>query len=76
MVAEHSCLSCGHTLSEPVLDLGELPPCNRYVKAGVVASTADAARKVTYGQLTEGRKIERHLETKPAVKTPKEFCRC
>jgi len=32
-------LSCGHALSQPVLDLGELPPCNRYVKTGVVADT-------------------------------------
>jgi isoquinoline 1-oxidoreductase len=43
------------------------------VKAGVVSDTADAKKSVTYAQLTEGRRIERHLETKPPVKSPKSF---
>ena len=39
MAAEHYCLSCRHALNGPVLDLGELPPCNRYVKTGRVTDT-------------------------------------
>lgn len=38
------------------------------VKDGVVRDTADAKKSVTYGQLTEGRRIERTLTTKPAPK--------
>jgi len=43
------------------------------VKAGVVTVAGDAAKKVTYGQLTEGRRIERTLAAKPAVKPVKAF---
>jgi isoquinoline 1-oxidoreductase len=43
------------------------------VKAGVVTATADPKKTVTYAQLTEGRRIERKLEGKPVLKTPKTF---
>ncbi|MCX6553196.1 MAG: molybdopterin-dependent oxidoreductase [Acidobacteria bacterium] len=43
------------------------------VKAGVVAAAGDPAKTVTYGQLTEGKRIERTLESKPAVKPVKAF---
>ena len=32
------------------------------MKAGVVTGAGDAAKKVTYGQLTEGKRIERQLD--------------
>jgi isoquinoline 1-oxidoreductase len=43
------------------------------VKAGVVSVAGDAAKKATYGQLTGGKRIERKLEAKPAVKPVKAF---
>jgi len=39
MAGDYTCLSCRHALTDPVLDLGELPPCNRYVKTGSVPDT-------------------------------------
>ncbi len=39
------------------------------VKDGVVRDTAGGRKSVTYGQLTEGKRIERALAAKPAVKT-------
>jgi isoquinoline 1-oxidoreductase len=42
------------------------------VKDGVVSDARDPARKVTYGQLVEGRRIERHLE-KVSVKAVSEY---
>ncbi len=42
------------------------------VKDGVVTDSADAARRVTYAQLVEGRRIERRLEG-VAIKYPKDF---
>jgi nicotinate dehydrogenase subunit B len=38
------------------------------VKDGVISDTADRKRRVTYAQLTGGKRIERHLEKPPAVK--------
>jgi CO/xanthine dehydrogenase Mo-binding subunit len=35
------------------------------VKDGVVTDSGDASRRVTYGQLVEGRRIERHLPNVP-----------
>jgi isoquinoline 1-oxidoreductase len=43
------------------------------VKAGVITDSAGAKKTVTYGQLTEGKRIERHLDPKPAVKAVKAF---
>src|SRR5512139_3197144 len=43
------------------------------VKSGVVTVTGDATKKITYGQLTEGKRIERKLASKPAVKPVKAF---
>ena len=43
------------------------------VKDGVVTAAGGAAKKVTYGQLTEGKRIERTLASKPAVKPVKAF---
>ena len=51
----------------------QVPAESLSVKAGVVTVGADATRKVTYGQLTEGKRIERTLEPKPALKPVKAF---
>ena len=51
----------------------QVPAESLTVKAGVVSAAGDAAKKVTYGQLTEGKRIERKLPAKPAVKPVKAF---
>ena len=43
------------------------------VTSGVVTTGGAAAKKVTYGQLTEGKRIERTLSAKPALKPVKAF---
>ena len=43
------------------------------VRDGVVTDTADSSKSVTYGELTKGKRIERHLEVKPELKTPSQF---
>jgi len=43
------------------------------VRAGVVSVAGDASRTVTYGRLTEGKRIERTLAAKPALKPVKAF---
>ncbi len=53
------------TLQAPVESLS--------VKSGVVTSGAGGAKKVTYGQLTGGKRIERTLAAKPELKPVKAF---
>ncbi len=43
------------------------------VKAGVVTDTADPTKAVTYGQLTEGKRIERKVDGKTPLKAVKAF---
>ena len=43
------------------------------VKAGAVADSTDAKKTVTYAQLTEGKRIERHLEGKATPKPVKSY---
>lgn len=43
------------------------------VKGGVVADGADAKKTVTYAQLTEGKRIERHLDGKATPKAVKAY---
>ncbi len=43
------------------------------VDAGMVVHAADSSRRVSYGDLTAGRKIERRLEGKPALEAVKAF---
>jgi isoquinoline 1-oxidoreductase len=43
------------------------------LKAGAVTDTADAKKTVTFGQLTAGKRIERQVTTKPAVKPVKAY---
>jgi len=50
-----------------------VPESRLAIRDGVVFDTADERRKITYGELTRGRKIERHLAVKPAPKKPEQF---
>ncbi len=51
----------------------QAPAASLTVKAGVVSVAGGASKTVTYGQLTEGKRIERKLASKPAVKPVKAF---
>jgi isoquinoline 1-oxidoreductase len=50
-----------------------VPVAQLVVQHGVVSDSRDPSRKITYGQLTKGRKIERHVTVKPNLKTPSQF---
>jgi isoquinoline 1-oxidoreductase len=50
----------------------QVPADQLQVKAGVVTAVNNAAKKVTYAQLVQGKRIERHLEKVP-VKPVKAF---
>jgi isoquinoline 1-oxidoreductase len=41
--------------------------------AGVISVKDQSQKKVTYAELAQGKTIEKHLQTKPALKTPAEF---
>ncbi len=51
----------------------QVPVDKLVVKAGVVSDASDPKKSVSYGQLTEGKKIERKLEGKPALKPVKSY---
>jgi CO/xanthine dehydrogenase Mo-binding subunit len=50
----------------------QVPPAELVVEDGVVSKVGDPSRRVTYGALVEGRRIERHLQKVP-VKPVKAF---
>ena len=50
-----------------------VPAGSLTVKDGIVTVAGDAAKTVTYGQLTEGKRIERTLDPKPPLKPVKAF---
>jgi CO/xanthine dehydrogenase Mo-binding subunit len=52
-------------LAAPVSDLN--------VDNGVIVHAADPSKKLTYGALTGGRRIERRVEMKPALEAPATF---
>jgi isoquinoline 1-oxidoreductase len=60
-------------LLELAADALQVPVSQLAVRDGVVSDTRDASRKVTYGQLAGGRRIERRLTVKPSTKSPGEF---
>jgi nicotinate dehydrogenase subunit B len=51
----------------------QVPVSDLKVDNGVVVHKSDASKKVSYAQLTEGRKIERRLEGKPALEPAASF---
>lgn len=49
-------------------------PVDQLVAAqGIIAVRGNPEKKVTYGQLTQGRRIERHVNAKTALKSPADF---
>src|SRR5450759_1303010 len=51
----------------------QVPVSDLKVDNGAVVHKSDASKKVTYAQLTDGRKIERRLEGKPALEPAASF---
>ena len=51
----------------------KVPVAQLTVQHGVVSDSMDPSRKITYGQLTGGRRIERYLAVKPNLKAPGQF---
>lgn len=49
------------------------PVAQLVAKDGAVVDRQDASRRITYGQLTKGKKIERHLKVKPSLKDAGQF---
>jgi nicotinate dehydrogenase subunit B len=50
-----------------------VPASQLEVKDGTISDTRNPKNKVTYAQLTKGQKIEKHLDTKPAVQDYTKF---
>jgi isoquinoline 1-oxidoreductase len=53
-----------------------LPSSRLVAKDGAVSDKSDSRKSVTYGMLAKGKIIERHLEKKPALKSPSDFTVC
>ena len=51
----------------------ELPVSQLAVRDGLIFARDDEQRRVTYGELSQGRRIERHLTVKPELKDPSQF---
>ena len=51
----------------------QVPVAGLTAKDGVIFDRQDPTRRITYGQLAKGRKIERHLKVKPSVKDFAQF---
>jgi len=51
----------------------QVPVGQLVVQRGVVSDTKDPSRRISYGQLTKGRRIERELTVAPAVKSTSEY---
>ena len=51
----------------------QVPVSQLSVQSGVIFDTKDPARRVTYGQLTKGKRIERQVAAKPSLKAPDQF---
>jgi len=51
----------------------KIPVDKLSVRQGVVYQKSNKKNKVSYAELTKGKKIERHLKGKPRIKDPSEF---
>jgi isoquinoline 1-oxidoreductase len=60
-------------LLEQASETLKVPVAQLSVQLGVVVDTKDPARKLTYGQLTQGKRIERQVTAKPGLKAPDQF---
>jgi nicotinate dehydrogenase subunit B len=54
----------------------KLPPDRLVAKNGVVRDKSSPQKKVSYGSLSKGKIIERHLQKKPELKSPSNFSVC
>lgn len=66
--------AAGAEAREVLIQLGaeqlKLPPARLAAQDGFVFDRSDPGTRVSYGALARGRRIERHLEAKPALKAP------
>jgi isoquinoline 1-oxidoreductase len=51
----------------------KVPQAQLVAKDGVIFDQQNQKNRITYGQLAKGKKIERHLQAKPALKDPTQF---
>jgi len=51
----------------------KVPQTQLVAKDGVIFDQQNPKSRMTYGQLAKGQKIERHLQTKPALKDPNQY---
>jgi len=51
----------------------QVPVADLTVEGGVVMRTSDRTKRITYGELTEGKRIERRLEGRPTLESPSQF---
>ncbi len=60
-------------LKELAAEYLQCPVDNLQTKKGLIFDRNDPARKVTYGTLTRGKVIEKHLKETPPLKSPSDF---
>ena len=51
----------------------KVPVAQLTVRNGIITDKLDNSKTISYAQLAKGKKIEKHLNEKPKVKTPSEF---
>lgn len=60
-------------LLELAAERWQVPVAQLVVHDGVISDSQDATRRITYGELTKGKAIDRHLGAPPVLKKPAEF---
>ena len=60
-------------LLELAADALKVPQTQLMAKDGAILDKENPKHRLTYGQLTKGKKIERHIEGKPPLKEPSQF---
>jgi nicotinate dehydrogenase subunit B len=72
--------AAGAEAREVLIQMGadrlQVPRGRLEAKEGIIRDKTDAARKVTYAELAQGKIIQKHLKTKPALKPSSEFAVC
>jgi nicotinate dehydrogenase subunit B len=54
----------------------QLPVSRLIAREGIIYDSANPEKKVSYGLLTKGKTIERHLQNKPSLKSANKFTVC
>ena len=54
----------------------QVPVSRLIAREGIIYDSADPEKKVSYGLLTKGKTIERHLQKKPPLKSARNFTVC